>query len=345
MKEINVLGIDLAKNVFQLHGVNKKGDVVLRKQLKRTQLLPFLARLSPCLIGIEACGAMHYWSRQFDALGHTTHAMAPQFVKPYIKSNKNDANDAEAICEAVQRPTMRYCPTKTAEQQTILHLHKSRRLLVSQRVAMSNHIRGVLQEYGIVIPRGVRHIPACVPSILEDGENELTPVFRTLLSSLYEGYKVLIDQIKVLEGYIEAWHKNSTASQRLASIPGIGVLTATALAGTVGTGSAFRNGRDLAAYLGLVPRQASSGGRERLLGISKRGDGYVRMLLVHGARSVMRSAKRREEAGLDSPYPWLTRLMGRTHVNRACVAQANKTARIAWCVLTTGQDYRHPVTA
>jgi len=341
MNKINVLGIDLAKNVFQLHGIDEEGEVVLRKQLKRKQLLPYLGNLAPCLIGIEACAAMHYWSRQISAQGHTVRAMAPQFVKPYLKSNKNDANDAEAICEAVQRPTMRFCPAKTPEQQTILHLHKSRRLLLRQRIGISNHLRGVLQEYGLVIPKGVHHIGACVPGILEDGDNVLAMAVREMLSELYDQYQSLVARIKALEGQIHGWHQDSPASQLLASIPGIGVLTATALAGTVGDGRAFKNGRQLAAYLGLVPRQASSGGKEKLLGISKRGDKYIRTLLVHGARSVMRSAKRRHQAGLENPYPWLTRVMQRTHVNRACIAQANKTARIAWCVLTTGEPYRH----
>lgn len=286
---------------------------------------------------------MHYWSRQFNALGHTTRAMAPQFIKPYVKSNKNDANDAEAICEVVQRPSMRYCPVKTVEQQTILHLHKSRRLLLTQRIRVSNHLRGLLQEYGIVIPKGVRYIPRHIPQILEDAENESVMSFRVLLSTLYAHYQSLVEQIEILEKHIHVWHQNSEVSQRLSSIPGIGVLTATALAGTVGDGSAFKNGHQLAAYLGLVPRQFSSGGKEKLLGISKRGDGYVRILLVHGARSVLRSAKRRAEAGLENPNPWLTRLMSRTHTNRARVAQANKTARIAWCFLTSGKPYRHPM--
>lgn len=341
MNKISVLGIDLAKNVFQLHGIDEQGAVVLRKQLKRNQLLPYLANLPSCLIGIEACGAMHYWSRQFSAHGHTVRAMAPQFVKPYIKANKNDANDAEAICEAVQRPTMRFCPAKTTEQQTILHLHKSRRLLLSQRIGISNHLRGLLQEYGIVIPRGVCYLSAHLPCILEDAENELSGDVRRLLHTLYEQYQALIERIEGLEGQIECWHKGNRASQLLVSIPGIGVLTATALAGAIGDGRAFRNGRQLAAYFGLVPRQASTGGQEKLLGISKRGDKYIRMLLVHGARSVMRSARRRDQAGLENPYPWITRLMQRTHANRACIAQANKTARIAWCVLTTGNPYRH----
>lgn len=345
MNKINVLGIDLAKNVFQLHGIDEQGAVVLRKQLKRKQLLPYLANLPPCLIGIEACGAMHYWSRQFSAQGHTVRAMAPQFVKPYIKSNKNDANDAEAICEAVQRPTMRFCPAKTTEQQAILHLHKSRRLLLSQRISISNHLRGLLSEYGVVIPRGVRYIGECLPRILEDGENALPMALRVLLSSLYDQYQSLVVRIEALEDQIQRWHQDSPASRRLASIPGIGVLTATALAGTVGDGHAFKNGRQLAAYVGLVPRQASSGGKEKLLGISKRGDKYIRMLLVHGARSVLCSAKRRHQAGLENPYPWITRLMQRTHINRACIAQANKTARIAWSVLTTGEPYRHTATA
>lgn len=285
---------------------------------------------------------MHYWSREFSKLGHTVKAMAPSFVKPYLKSNKNDANDAEAICEAVQRPSMRFCVTKTSEQQAILHLHKSRRLLVAQRVSLSNHLRGLLSEYGLVIPRGVSQLSTHLVDLLEDAENDLPMIIRHSLSDLYRHYQSVESQIRRLEKQIKAWHKNNEASQRLATIPGIGVLTATALVGTIGSGSSFKNGRQLAAYLGLVPSQASSGGKSKLLGISKRGDGYVRMLLVHGARSVMRSAKRRDAAGLENPFTWLTSLMRRSHANRACVAQANKTARIAWCVLSRGETYRQP---
>ena len=343
MNKISVLGIDLAKNIFHLHGINDHGEVVLQKKVKRTQLLPLLARLSPCLIGIEAGGAMHYWARKFTELGHTVRAMAPQFVNPYIKSNKNDVRDAQGICEAVQRPGMRFVPIKSIDQQTILHLHHSRRLLLSQRIALSNHLRGVLAEYGLIIPRGNHCIRRYIPQLLEDGSNELNAPMRTLIMDLYDQYQRYHKQIDGLEQSIRSWHQQCRASQRLMRIPGIGLLTATALVGLIGDGRAFKNGRQLSAYLGLVPRQASSGGKTRLLGISKRGDGYVRMLLVHGARSVINSHRRRQRAGLPSQSLWLTQLLTRTHVNKACVAQANKTARMAWCVLSTGQAYQPQV--
>lgn len=345
MSKISVLGIDLAKNVFQLHGVDQRGNVVLRKQVKRRELLVYLANLPTCLIGIEACSGMHYWSREFTKLGHTVRAMAPAFVKPYLKSNKNDANDAEAICEAVQRPSMRFCTVKTKEQQAILQLHRSRELLVGQRVGLSNHLRALLGEFGLTIPKGESQFINLLPGYLEDAENELPMPVRQNLSQLYEHYHALKAQIQQLESAIKIWHNNSEVSQRVSTIPGIGVLTATALVGSIGDGSAFRNGRQLAAYLGLVPGQASSGGKDKLLGISKRGDGYLRKLLVHGARSVARSAKRRDAAGLDNPFGWLTNVIKRTHVNRACVAQANKTARIVWCVLTRSETYRAPTHA
>ncbi len=235
---------------------------------------------------------------------------------------------------------MRFAPVKSIDQQTILHLHHSRRLLMSQRIALSNHIRGTLSEFGIVIPQGNHHIGHRMADILADASNELNPAMRTLLSNLYEHYVMYQQKIDEIEQSITRWHQHCEKSQLLTRIPGIGILTATALVGTIGDGRAFNNGRQLAAYLGLVPRQASSGGKQRLLGISKRGDGYVRMLLVHGARSVICSVKRRQRAGMENKSPWLTALMNRTHVNKACVAQANKTARIAWRVVTSGQAYQ-----
>ena len=276
MNKISVIGLDLAKTVFQLHGVDINGEVVVRKQLRRTEILRYFARLESCLIGIEACGGAHFWSRELTQLGHTVRMMAPAFVKPYLKSNKNDRNDAEAICEAVQRPSMRFVQAKTPEQQSILHLHHGRQLLVRQRVALSNHMRGILSEYGIVVPQGVKVLSRQLPEILEDADNALPMLARHLLAELKAEHDQLIERVDRLEKQLKAWHASSVVSQRLASIPGIGVLTATALAATVGEGQDFKNGRQLAAYLGLVPRQASSGGNDRLLGISKRGDGYLR---------------------------------------------------------------------
>jgi len=340
MDKISVIGLDLAKNVFQLHAVDEGGAVVLRKQLSRAQMPRFFAKLPPCLIGMEACGGAHYWHRKLTEFGHTVRLMAPVFVKPYLKSNKNDRNDAEAICEAVQRPTMRFVTPKSPEQQAMLHLHHARRQLVRQRVAVGNHIRAVLAEYGICLPQGVKVVSQRLPALLEDAENALPALTRHLLAELLEEHNALIGRVQRLEAQLKAWHAGNEASQRLEGIPGVGVLTATALAATVNDGLAFRNGRQLAAYLGLVPRQASSGGKDRLLGISKRGDGYLRSLLVHGARSVIRHIRRRLQAGQPGGNPWVEALLQRCHVNEAAVALANKMARIAWVLLTRNERYQ-----
>ncbi|HYQ71432.1 MAG TPA: IS110 family transposase [Gammaproteobacteria bacterium] len=339
MNKISVIGLDLAKNVFQLHGIDADGEVVVRKQLNRSQVRQFFARLEPCLIGMEACSGAHYWSRELTRLGHSVRMMAPAFVKPYLKSNKNDRNDAEAICEAVQRPSMRFVAAKTPEQQAVLHLHHGRQLLVRQRVALSNHIRGVLSEYGIVVPQGVKVLSRQLPEILEDAENTLPMLARHLLAELKAEHDQLIERVDRCEQQLKAWHANSTVSQRLASIPGIGVLTATALAATVGEGQDFRNGRQLAAYLGVVPRQVSSGGKDRLLGISKRGDGYLRSLLIHGARAVIHHIRRRLKAGRPGGNPWIEQLLLRCHVNEVAVALANKMARTAWVLLVRNETY------
>jgi len=345
MNKISVIGLDIAKNVFQIHGVDTDGEVVVRKQLKRSQLLQFFAKLKPCLVGMEACGGAHYWSRELTRLGHTVRMMAPVFVKPYLKSNKNDRNDAEAICEAVQRPNMRFVSIKLPEQQAILHLHHGRRLLVCQRVAVSNHMRGVLSEYGIVLPQGVKVVSRRLPEILEDAGNELPMLARHLLAELKAEHDQLIERINRFEMQLKTWHANNAVSQRLASIPGIGVLTATALAATVGEGQDFNNGRQLAAYLGLVPRQSCSGGKERLLGISKRGDGYLRGLLIHGARAVIHHIRRRLKANQPGGNPWVEQLLQRCHVNEVAVALSNKMARTAWVLSNRKETYcpAHPV--
>lgn len=340
MNKISVIGLDLAKNVFQLHAVDENGETVLRKQLSRTQMPRYFAKLSPCLIGMEACGGAHYWHRKLTGFGHTVRLMAPAFVKPYLRSNKNDRNDAEAICEAVQRPTMRFVAPKSLEQQAVLHLHHARRQLVRQRVAVGNHIRAVLAEYGICLPQGVKVVSQRLPALLEDSDNALPMLTRHLLAELQAEHDELIERAQRLEAQLKAWHAASEPSQRLQGVPGIGVLTATALAATVNDGQAFRNGRQLGAYLGLVPRQASSGGRDRLLGISKRGDGYLRSLLVHGARSVIRHIRRRLQAGQPGGNPWVEALLQRCHVNEAAVALANKMARIAWVLLTRNERYQ-----
>jgi transposase len=330
------IGIDLAKSVLQVHGVDARGNAVVRKQLKRDQVLPFFGNLAACRIGMEACGSAHYWARKLEKLGHSVKLMAPQFVKPYVKTNKNDAADAEAICEAVSRPNMRFVPIKNGEQQAVLALHRARQGFVTARTAQANQIRGLLSEYGIVIPQGLSHVSKRLPEILEDGENDLPGVFRQLLQRLGDHLRELHRQVGELELQIQLWHRQHDASCRLARIPGIGPLTASALVASIGDAKSFANGRQLAAWLGLVPRQHSSGGKSVLLGISKRGDSYLRMLLVHGARAVIRVAEKKPGYA-DS---WLARLIGRRHPNIAAVALANKNARIVWALLKHDRDYR-----
>ncbi|MEZ5577661.1 MAG: IS110 family transposase [Candidatus Competibacteraceae bacterium] len=334
--KITTIGLDLAKNIFQVHGVDEQGHVVLKKSLKRTKVLPFFANLEPCRIGMEACGGAHYWARQFERFGHTVKLVAPQFVKPYVKTNKNDAADAEAICEAVDRPNMRFVPIKTGEQQAVLALHRARQGFVKARTAQANQIRGLLAEYGIVIPQGIGHIAKQLPAILEDGGNEVPGVFRALLQRLGEHLKTLDRQVDELEAQIQQWHREQAASRKLAAIPGIGPLTASALVATIGDARQFESGRQLAAWLGLVPRQHSSGGKPTLLGIGKRGDVYLRTLLIHGARAVIRVTERRA----DATDGWLKRLLGRRNQNVAAVALANKNARVVWALLARDRTFR-----
>jgi transposase len=300
--KITTIGIDLAKNVIQVHGVDERGKAVLKKPLKRDQMLAYFANLPPCLIGMEACASAHYWARKLQSFGHTVKLMAPQFVKPYVKTNKNDAADAEAICEAVSRPNMRYVPIKNGEQQAVLALHRARQGFVKARTAQANQIRGLLAEYGIVIPQGIGHIVKRLPEILEDGESDLPGAFRQLLDRLGDHLKELDRQVGELEVQIQSWHRDSEASRKLAQIPGIGPITASALVASIGDAKSFENGRQLAAWLGLVPRQHSSGGKQVL-------------------------------------FSWLARLLGRRHKNVAAVALANKNARTVWALLTHGRDY------
>ncbi|MET0002694.1 MAG: IS110 family transposase [Candidatus Thiodiazotropha sp.] len=339
MKHVSVIGLDLAKNVFQVHGVDEQCKVVLRKQLRRSTMLKFFARLRPCLIGIEACASGHYWHRELTRLGHDVRMMAPVFVKPYLKSNKNDRNDAEAICEAVQRPSMRFVRPKTVDEQSILHAHHARRLLIQQRVALGNHIRGMLLEFGLTITAGSKALNKRIPEILEDAENQMPMLSRHMLSLLKEQYDQLVEQADQLENQIKARNQQDEVSQRLMDIPGVGPLNASALSATLGNGSNFRSGRQFSAYLGLVPRQWSSGGKDRLLGISKRGDSYLRTLLIHGARTVIRHIRRRLEAGLDGGNVWIENLLQRCHPNEVAVALANKMARIAWALTVHKQAY------
>lgn len=334
------VGIDLAKNVFAVHGVDARGKVVLKKPLKREQMLPFFANLQPCLIGLEACGSAHFWARKLQALGHTVRLMAPQFVKPYVKTNKHDAADAEAICEAVTRPSMRFVPIKNGEQQAVLALHRARQGFVKARTAQANQIRGLLAEYGITLPQGIVHIAKHLPDILEDGENELPGVFRQLINRLGEHLKELDRQVKELEVQIQVWHRANETSKKLADIPGIGPITASALVASIGDAKNFNDGRQLAAWLGLVPRQHSTGGKPILLGISKRGDAYLRTLLIHGARAVVRVAERKaSHAG-----SWLAGVMARRNKNVAAVALANKNARTVWALLAHDREYQPDYT-
>ena len=332
---ITTIGIDLAKTVFQVHGVDERGKVVLRKALRRAELVKLFSTLPACLVGVEACGGAHYWARRLIEMGHTVKLMAPQFVKPYVKTNKNDARDAEAICEAVARPNMRFVPVKDIEQQTVLALHRARQGFVVERTAQANQIRGLLHELGIVIPKGIRYIDKQVPQILEDAENGLPEISRSLFARLFAHFQQLGNQVKELENQIKAWHKQSAASARIESIPGIGALTASALVASIGDAKTFKSGRQLAAWLGLVPRQDSSGGKEKLLGISKRGDVYLRTLLIHGARAVLfhRMGKAEHQDG------WLMRLRARRNPNVAAVALANKNARVVWALLAHGRQY------
>ena len=337
--KITTVGIDLAKNVFQVHAVNEAGKKVFNKQLRRDQMAEFFAQLPACLIGMEACGSAHYWARKLTGFGHTVRLMAPQFVKPYVKTNKNDMADAEAICEAVTRPNMRFVPIKNIEQQSVLALHRVRQGFVKQRTAQANQIRGLMAEFGLIIPQGIAHITGRVPELIEDALNELTGQFRLLIERLLQHFKELDRQVEETEALIKAWHKQNLASRKLEKIPGIGPITASALVASVGDAKSFDNGRQLAAWLGLVPRQHSSGGKNNLLGISKRGDAYLRTLLIHGARALIYAKqKSADKTG------WLHHLLERKKTNVAAVALANKNARIVWALLVKDRTFRDDYT-
>lgn len=332
---ITTVGVDLAKSVFQVHGVDERGKTVLRKQLKRSEMLCYFANLPPCLIGMEACGSAHYWARELTKLGHTVRLMAPQFVKAYVKTNKSDRNDAEAICEAVARPSMRYVPVKTAEQQAVLAQHRARQAFVTARTAQANAIRGLAAEFGIAIPKGIGHITERLPEIVEDGENSLPAMMRQLLQRLVDHFKTLDKQVGEIEREIKRWHRHNENSRKLEDIAGIGPITASAYAATLGDGKSFKNARQVPAWLGIVPRHEGTGGTVRLGRISKRGDAYLRTLLIHGARAVIRHAERKPD-GADA---WLKKLIGRRNKNIAAVALAAKNARIAWALLAHGLNY------
>jgi transposase len=333
--KIATVGLDLAKTLFQVHGVDLQGHVIVRKQLRRVDVLPFFAKLGPCVVGMQACGSSPYWGRELTKPGHSVCLIAPQFVRPYVKSNKTDAADAEAICEAVNRPHMRFVPIKTQAQQTMLSLHRARAGLVKSRTALANQIRGLLSEFGIVLPQGIRLLGQRAIEALSNREPELCEPFRALIQMLVEHLRELGNKAAELEGRIRAMHRTDEAGQLLQTIPGVGPLTASALAASIGNPRAFRDGRQLAAWLGLVPRQHSSGGKPRLLGISKRGDTALRTLLIHGARAVIRMAATKPEMA-DS---WVMKLCRRRHKNIAAVALAAKNARTAWALLTRKQVY------
>jgi transposase len=335
-QEISVLGIDIAKRVFHAVGTDERGQIVFRKRLSRHALMPFIAKLPPVLIGMEACGGAHYWARRFREHGHEVKLMAPQFVKPYVKSNKNDMRDAEGIGEAVTRPTMRFVPIKEVDQQDIQALHRVRDRLMGERTALVNEVHGLMNEYGIVIPKGVSKFRRAVVDQLECEKEKLTPLSQEMCWKLVEEFAALEQQLAFYQEKLDTLAKTHPECQRLMTIPGIGPLSATALVAAVSDASAFKNGRQFAAWLGLVPRQHSTGGKERLLGISKRGDSYLRKLLIHGARATMRWV----DLKTDRRSQWIRQLVERRGNNRTAVALANKNARIVWALLTSQQTYQ-----
>ena len=333
---ITTLGIDLAKSVFQLHGVDADGAVVLQKKLRRGAVLDFLGKLDPCLIGMEACATSHYWAREIAALGHDVQLIPPAYVKPYVKRQKNDAADAEAICEAVTRPNMRFVPVKTEEQQGILVLHRSRDLLMRQRTMILNAIRAHFAEFGVVAAQGPRRVADLVSRLRDDDTLGLPATARSALLALAGQLESLAAEVRNIERQLMAWHRQNAASQRLETIPGVGIITATALAASVPDPAVFKSGRQFAASLGLVPRQTSSGGKDRLGHISKMGNGYLRRLLVVGATSVTRRAPTTDTRS----GAWVRSLLERKPTRLVTVAIANKTARTAWALLAKGEDYK-----
>jgi transposase len=334
--KIITLGIDLAKSIFQLHGVDERGKVVLTRRVTRSKLMEVVANIPPCVIGMESCIGANYWGREFEKLGHEVKLMSPKFVKPYVKTNKNDRKDAEAICEAVSRPTMRFVPVKTVEQADIQALHRSRSLLIKSRTALVNQIRGLLVEYGLVIAKSRDKVQPALIRFLNEENERLTPFARETFFDLYEQLGDLDRRIEKVNGRLERLFKEHPVCRKISAVPGIGPLTATALLAAVANPMAFRNGRHMAAWLGLVPRQHSSGGKEVLRGLSKRGNRYLRTLLIHGARSVvLHAGKRKDAQGL-----WLSGLRDRKGTNVASVAMANKNARVIWALLAHDDVYR-----
>ena len=336
MKEVSTIGLDLAKSVFQVHGVDTCGKVVIVRQLRRSEVLKFFAKLPACLIGMEACATAHFWARELSALGHRVRMMPANYVKPYVKRSKTDAADAAAICEAVTRPSMRFVAAKSSEQQANLMFHRTRDMLVKTRTGLVNALRGHLAEFGIVAAVGLPKVKDLVAVVMNESDNRLPPMARTALTSVVAQLESLQAEINKLERMIVARHRSDPASLRLASIPGIGPIIASALVATIADPKAFKSGRDLAAWIGLVPRQNSSGGKEKSGGISKQGDRYLRSLLVVGATAVLRHLKQKNRP----EAVWLNALLARRPFKVVAIALANKMARVAWALMTKGGVYR-----